>query len=122
MFEFVLPRRRNQCLFIGLKAVRYAGLSYKDRRWRCQAPLPRQGLAQGADLSWHWRYYGIPQEGLDIELGVDSLEPVAMRLLATTWRWPQELLATMPIKPATIMPRPHSLSDSTIVVADYRLE
>ncbi len=71
---------------------------------------------------WRWRYYALPPEGVTIELTVESVEPVALKVAEVAYRWPPGLAAGLPARPTNKMRMPYGYSDSTVVTRTFLLQ
>ncbi len=70
---------------------------------------------------WRWRYYALPPEGVDLELSVETADPVTLKVAEVAYRWPAALADEIPPRPAHMMRMPYSYSDSTVVTRTFEL-
>jgi len=70
------------------------------------------------DESWmHWRYYGLPKEGIDISLNIAGNAEVTLKILAADWDFSGTLLA----RPENTMPRFYTYSDAIVLFDQFML-
>ena len=83
--------------------------------------LPEDGAEQ-ADVSkerdrtkagawWRWRWYGLPEEGADVTLTLESGEPLEIKIIEVDYGTPEGA----PPRPENSMPRKYSWSDSLVI-------
>jgi len=70
---------------------------------------------------WHWRYYGLPKNGVDISLTIEGKEELELKVLAVDWGFSKELLDSMPARPEDTMPRFYSYSDAIVLFNQFKL-
>ncbi len=63
----------------------------------------------------------MPPEGVEIELGVETSEPVTLKVAEVAYRWPPALADEIPPRPPHMMRMPYSYSDSTVVTRTFKL-
>ena len=60
---------------------------------------------------WRWRWYGLPVEGAEITLTMETGRPLAIRIVEIDWGTPDGT----PQRPGNSMPKSYRLSDSTVI-------
>ena len=64
-------------------------------------------------------YLGEHHKPLMIEINSSSGQPIKLNVVAIKNQWPQGVVENIPLRPAYLMPRPYSLSDSIVVRKEF---
>ena len=70
---------------------------------------------------WRWRYYALPEQGINIQLTIEQGAEVSLKVVEIAWGWPQVLNEGIPQRLPHQMPRPYSYSDASVISKDFRL-
>jgi hypothetical protein len=87
------------------------------------------GSARGADADkssdrsggndwWRWRWYGLPEDGAEITLHLDHDASIKLRIIEVDYGKPPGA----PIRPANVMARKYTWSDSTVIYQTLKLQ
>lgn len=69
--------------------------------------------------NWGLRYYAVPAEGIDLTIALKASEPVKIRVVDQSYQLPQFAEAGFSARPASIIPAPFSVTDSTFVSKSF---
>lgn len=112
-FRLRSPRRAE---YLNLAFERSAGI-VSAKHNGAEVEIPDRDAREGW---WRWRYFALPPEGIVVELEVESAG-VTLRVAEVGYGWPAAHRHQIPERPAHMMRRPYSWSDSTVVTRTFTL-
>lgn len=102
----------------------YVNLFFSNPKSIHSAALNGQqiALSEYAEGSFaRWRYYGLPEQGIRLDLEIEQDAEVTLKVVEIAWRWPEPLLDKIPERPKDQMPRPFSYSDASVISKGFSL-
>ena len=72
--------------------------------------MKEKDKAKAADW-WRWRWYGLPDEGAEIVITLDSGQALQVKIVEIDFEMPVDA----PLRPVGSMPKPYTWSDSTVI-------
>jgi len=111
----VRSRRGAEALDLDLRGVSNQPIAAVGEK---PLPQPRRG---SAEVPVGLAYFGLPEEGFELELGVPAGETLEISVVDKAYGLPHFAGESFDPRPETAMMRPYSPSDTTSVVAHYRI-
>ena len=79
-------------------------------------------LPEAPDEWWRWRYYAVPDEGLEIEILMSGDGEARLHLTEINYFTPTAVASLVPEMPEDYMLMPYSFAGATVAIRDVRLE
>nr|QEO74493.1 acetylornithine deacetylase [uncultured bacterium] len=101
------PRRASIISLYIDRGTEVRGLSVNGKR--VEAP------AAPARSPWAFRYFALPEEGIELEIGLKPGQPLRIKAVDQSYGLPELQGAPVGARPGSLIPAPYQFTDSTLV-------